>query len=140
MQSSSWGSKSYPMKVSPKTKAKLAERRESRDMAAVHSDVAIQARLNKMADDEFGREVFTLFYRKYVFAGSSRPTGIKYCLRTKTGCYAHGIVFGPLKNAIAELPGPAATWKIPTQWSPNPIRALGTCHENRSSEPEQRGV
>lgn len=85
------------------------------------------------ADKDFGQQAFTLFYRDYVFAGSIRPTGVKYCLRTSDGaCRLHGIVFGPLKNALAELPAPLPEWDIPTVWSEKPIRALGTC--NRTEE------
>lgn len=103
------------MKVSPETRRQLAERRAAK------------------ADKDFGQQAFTLFYRDYVFAGSIRPTGVKYCLRTNDGaCRLHGIVFGPLKNALAELPGPLPEWDIPTVWSEKPIRALGTC--NRTEE------
>lgn len=120
------------MIVSKKTMEELAKRREART-------------LDRMAatDMAWGQKVFTLFYRDYVFRGSIRPTGIIYCLRSADGvCHKHGIVFGPLANAVAELPDPPRSWKIPTKWAPRPIRAFGTCHynENHRRKSEARGI
>lgn len=89
------------MRVTLRTRAELAKRRAAR------------REKTEVEDKAWGQACFKLFWRGYKFRGSDQPTGAEYWLCAQDRVVQHGIVFGSIENAKAELPALVRDWDIP---------------------------